>query len=53
MSTLGPLAKLVLSRLSVDVTFLGADGMAADFGLCEASAEQAYLKTTLTVMRQS
>ncbi|HEV7834391.1 MAG TPA: DeoR/GlpR family DNA-binding transcription regulator, partial [Caballeronia sp.] len=44
MSTLGPLAELVLSRLSVDLAFLGADGVAADFGLCEASAEQAYLK---------
>ncbi|SAL52542.1 DeoR family transcriptional regulator [Caballeronia sordidicola] len=44
MSTLGPLAELVLSRLSVDVAFLGADGVAADFGLCEATAEQAYLK---------
>jgi len=44
MSTLGPLAELVLSRLSVDIAFLGADGVAADFGLCEASAEQAYLK---------
>jgi DeoR/GlpR family transcriptional regulator of sugar metabolism len=44
MSTLGPLAELVLSRLSVDAAFLGADGVAADFGLCEATAEQAYLK---------
>jgi len=44
MSTLGPLAELVLSRLSVDLAFLGADGVAADFGLCEATAEQAYLK---------
>jgi DeoR/GlpR family transcriptional regulator of sugar metabolism len=44
MSTLGPLAELVLSRLSVDLAFLGADGVTADFGLCEASAEQAYLK---------
>jgi DeoR/GlpR family transcriptional regulator of sugar metabolism len=44
MSTLGPLAELVLSRLSVDKAFLGADGVVAEFGLCEASAEQAYLK---------
>lgn len=44
MSTLGPLAELSLSRLSVDKAFLGADGVVAEFGLCEATAEQAYLK---------
>ena len=44
MSTLGPLAELVLSRLSVDCAFLGADGVVAGFGLCEASAQQAWLK---------
>jgi len=44
MSTLGPLAQVVLSRISVDKAFLGADGVVAGNGLCEASAEQAYLK---------
>ncbi|PXW13763.1 DeoR/GlpR family DNA-binding transcription regulator [Paraburkholderia caballeronis] len=44
MSTLGPLAELTLSRLSVDRAFLGADGVVAGFGLCEASAQQAWLK---------
>jgi DeoR family fructose operon transcriptional repressor len=44
MSTLGPLAQLALSRVSVDKAFLGADGVVAGRGLCEASAEQAYLK---------
>jgi DeoR/GlpR family transcriptional regulator of sugar metabolism len=44
MSTLGPLAELILSRLTVDRAFLGADGVVAGFGLCEASAQQAYLK---------
>jgi DeoR/GlpR family transcriptional regulator of sugar metabolism len=44
MSTLGPLAELALSRISVDKAFLGADGVVAGFGLCEASAQQAYLK---------
>jgi DeoR/GlpR family transcriptional regulator of sugar metabolism len=44
MSTLGPLAELILARLTVDVAFLGADGVVAGFGLCEASAQQAYLK---------
>ena len=44
MSTLGPLAELILGRLTVDVAFLGADGVVAEFGLCEATAEQAWLK---------
>jgi DeoR/GlpR family transcriptional regulator of sugar metabolism len=44
MSTLGPLAELTLSRLSFDQAFLGADGVVAGFGLCEATAEQAWLK---------
>lgn len=44
MSTVGPLAQLALSRFSVDKVFLGADGVVAGVGLCEASAEQAYLK---------
>jgi len=44
MSTLGPLAELALSRLSVDRAFLGADGVVAGVGLCEASAQQAWLK---------
>lgn len=44
MSTLGPLAEAALARLSVDKAFLGADGVVAGFGLCEASDQQAYLK---------
>jgi DeoR/GlpR family transcriptional regulator of sugar metabolism len=44
MGTFGPLAQVTLSRISVDKAFLGADGVVAGVGLCEASAEQAYLK---------
>ncbi|WP_322053136.1 DeoR/GlpR family DNA-binding transcription regulator [Paraburkholderia bannensis] len=51
MSTLGPLAQIALSRLSVDKAFLGADGVVAGLGLCEASSEQSYLKEC--VMRQA
>lgn len=51
MSTLGPLAQVVLSRLSVDKAFLGADGVVAELGLCEASSDQAYLKEC--AMRQA
>ncbi|PRX36109.1 DeoR family transcriptional regulator [Paraburkholderia sp. BL18I3N2] len=51
MSTLGPLAQIALNRLSVDKAFLGADGVVAELGLCEASADQSYLKEC--VMRQA
>jgi DeoR family transcriptional regulator, fructose operon transcriptional repressor len=44
MSTLGPLAQIALSRLSVDKAFLGADGVVAELGLCEATADQSFLK---------
>lgn len=44
MSTIGPLAELLLTRVSVDKAFLGADSVVAGFGLCEASAPQASLK---------
>lgn len=49
--TVGPLAELVLRRISADRLFLGADGIVAGYGLCEASAEQAYLKECM--IRQS
>lgn len=45
--TVGPLAEIVLSRLTVDKVFLGADGLAAGRGLCEASQEQAALKAKM------
>lgn len=51
MSTMGPLAQMALSRISVNKAFLGADGVVAGLGLCEASAEQAYLKEC--VIRQA
>lgn len=51
MSTLGPLAQIALSRISVDKAFLGADGVVAELGLCEATSEQAYLKEC--VIRQA
>lgn len=51
MSTLGALAQLALTRITVDKAFLGADGVVPGRGLCEASAEQAYLKEC--VIRQA
>lgn len=40
----GPIAELALSRLTADAVFMSADGVTADRGLCEASAEQAAVK---------
>ncbi|MGU7770450.1 DeoR/GlpR family DNA-binding transcription regulator [Burkholderia sp. MR1-5-21] len=51
MSTLGSIAQLALTRISFDKAFLGADGVVPGRGLCEATAEQAYLKEC--VMRQA
>jgi DeoR family transcriptional regulator, fructose operon transcriptional repressor len=51
MSTLGAIAQLTLTRLTVDKAFLGADGVVPGRGLCEATADQAYLKECL--MRQA
>ncbi|TKC92244.1 DeoR/GlpR transcriptional regulator [Trinickia terrae] len=51
MSTFGPIAQLALTRITVDKAFLGADGVVPGRGLCEASAEQAYLKEC--VIRQA
>ncbi|MFI6703768.1 DeoR/GlpR family DNA-binding transcription regulator [Streptomyces sp. NPDC050509] len=40
----GPLAELTLSRLTADKVFLGADGLDAKLGICEASLQQTSLK---------
>ena len=47
MGTVGPLAELVLCRITADRVFLGADGLAAGRGLCEATQEQAALKARM------
>lgn len=47
MGTVGPLADLVLGRVTADKVFLGADGLAAGRGLCEATQEQAALKSRM------
>lgn len=44
MGTFGPLAELAIRRLTVDKLFLGADGVVAGRGLCEATPEQVALK---------
>ncbi|VXA93207.1 Transcriptional regulator, DeoR family [Burkholderia sp. 8Y] len=53
MSTLGPIAQLALSRVTYDKAFLGADGVVAGRGLCEATAEQAFLKECIVAQAAS
>jgi|SRR4029077_10206788 DeoR family transcriptional regulator, fructose operon transcriptional repressor len=43
----GPYAELVLRRITAKKTFVSADGVVADRGLCEATAEQAALKALM------
>lgn len=47
----GPLAEIALERLTFDRAFLGADGVSAENGICEAQLEQSRLKEL--VMRRS
>lgn len=47
MGTVGPLAELTLGRMTADKVFLGADGLVAGRGLCEANQEQAALKAKM------
>jgi DeoR family fructose operon transcriptional repressor len=60
LSTVGPLAEMTLRRLTADRVFLGADGVVAGRGLCEASSDQIQLKelmmaqaTTIYVLADS
>lgn len=43
-SLVGPLAEYALEKLTFDRAFLGADGVRADRGICEAVLEQTRLK---------
>lgn len=47
MGTVGPLAELALSRMTADKLFLGADGLVAGRGLCEANMDQSALKAKM------
>jgi DeoR/GlpR family transcriptional regulator of sugar metabolism len=44
LGMVGPLAEAAVSRLTADAVFLGADGVTAGRGICEASPEQGALK---------
>jgi DeoR/GlpR family transcriptional regulator of sugar metabolism len=43
----GPLAEMALERLTFDRAFLGADGVTAEDGICEADLQQTRLKELL------
>jgi DeoR family transcriptional regulator, fructose operon transcriptional repressor len=43
-ATIGPLTEMTMRRLSADRAFLGADGIVANRGICEASSDQIQLK---------
>ena len=47
MSVYGPLADMALERLTFDKVFSSADGIDAEFGVCEGSIEQAWFKDKL------
>jgi DeoR/GlpR family transcriptional regulator of sugar metabolism len=40
----GPVAEAALSRMTFDRVFLGADGVTAEHGICEADLQQTRLK---------
>ncbi|WP_129838686.1 DeoR/GlpR family DNA-binding transcription regulator [Streptomyces sp. RFCAC02] len=44
LGMVGPLAEAAVSRLTADAAFLGADGVVAGRGICEARPEQTALK---------
>jgi DeoR/GlpR family transcriptional regulator of sugar metabolism len=44
LGMVGPLAESAVSKLSADAVFLGADGVVAGRGVCEARPEQSALK---------
>lgn len=46
-SFIGPLTEAALEGMTFDSAFLGADGVTADRGICEARYEQTRLKTLL------
>jgi DeoR/GlpR family transcriptional regulator of sugar metabolism len=43
----GPLAEMALGRMTFDRAFLGADGVTAEDGICEADLQQTRLKELL------
>jgi DeoR/GlpR family transcriptional regulator of sugar metabolism len=47
LGMVGPLAESAVSRLTADAAFLGADGVVAGRGICEARPEQVALKALM------
>jgi DeoR/GlpR family transcriptional regulator of sugar metabolism len=53
LGMVGPLPEAALDGLTADVAFLGADGVTAERGLCEGTAEQASLKRAMVASAAS
>lgn len=53
LGTVGPLGEAALEGLTVDIAFLGADGVTAERGICEGTAEQASLKRAMVASASS
>lgn len=47
LGMVGPLPEAALAGLTADIAFLGADGVTAERGVCEGTAEQASLKRAM------
>ncbi|MBB3148094.1 DeoR/GlpR family transcriptional regulator of sugar metabolism [Phyllobacterium trifolii] len=47
MGTVGPLAIECMRRMTADRAFMSADGVVAGRGLCEASLDQAFVKSAM------
>lgn len=47
LGMVGPLAEAALAGITADIVFLGADGVLAERGICEGTAEQASLKRAM------
>jgi DeoR/GlpR family transcriptional regulator of sugar metabolism len=49
----GTIAEAAMAGITADVAFLGADGVTADRGICEGTAEQATLKRAMATAADS
>jgi DeoR/GlpR family transcriptional regulator of sugar metabolism len=47
LGMVGPMAQAAMAGITADIVFLGADGVQAERGVCEGTAEQAALKRAM------
>jgi DeoR/GlpR family transcriptional regulator of sugar metabolism len=53
LGMVGPLAQAAMAGITADIVFLGADGVQAERGVCEGTAEQAALKRAMVSAAES